>query len=190
VGRMPVEELLELMRELPVRARVALGALFLATTAQMLASSTGVQTELGFKRIFVAIPIWLCSGAAALAYAQHRRLSRGTPLTPLVMSQGRKRLFKVLYAVGGVALAAGLFLANQNSVYDEKAEHDRLAVAFGHSSWYPHLKAANTSGDGLRVYLDTRDPAVQEAACADLAREAAKLYYVSAGGGSFLRQCR
>jgi hypothetical protein len=108
VGRIPLAKTLELLRELPMPARIGLGIMFAATTAQMFLNPAGAN-ELSFKRTFAATAVWLCTGSAAMAYAHHLRLNRATPLEPVIVGW-RKAVAYAVFIVVGLAIMGAAYL--------------------------------------------------------------------------------
>jgi hypothetical protein len=76
LGNLSLTDVFELLRELPVSARILLGLVLAGTLAQMVFGNFGVITELGFKRTFASVGVWITVCSAALAYALRRRGSR------------------------------------------------------------------------------------------------------------------
>jgi hypothetical protein len=178
----------DLIVVLPRWAKAGLALLFAATTASMLTLQSGTQTDVGFERNFAVIGVWLTAVGTALHYALRQGREPGA---------GRRsyRIALAVFIIGGVVLAAATFLLGRDSVFDEKATHDRLAAQFGSAPWYPHLVAANTYHGAYIVYLDTSDRTVQVDACTDLKPVAAQLgrvpdlYSVINGHNRFAMSC-
>jgi hypothetical protein len=192
--RLSPHVLWELLRELPVYARVFVGVLLLATLAQMVLNESGMLTLLKHARAVVSICAWNAFVLTMLARARWLRLTRPTPASP-VWTGRTKALFYALDILVGLAFMVTFLIAGRDSFYDSSGVHKHLATAFGSSVWYPHLVAANADHGVYDVYLDTRDPAVLSAACRDLLPEAAKLerrpdlYYATDGHGYFIQTC-
>jgi len=188
--RLRLDRMWALLLELRPTVRVGLALLMLALLAPML--WVGTNSDVAFPRAFIAIGTWMCASSAALAYAFVKQRERGKPLEP---SRRSVMLFRVGYIAVGLLIAAVFLVQSRNTVVDVKATHDELNARFGNASWHPHLVAANTTHGLYIVYLDTHDPAVQAAACADLIPEAAKLgrrpdlYFASGRHGTYERTC-
>jgi hypothetical protein len=191
LGRLSLPRFWGALLAMPRWVQIGLGLIFVVTIVQSPLNRPGPQTESGFFRGYIATGVWLCVVGTALIYTALRQQQRGEPPAEVQPSIVVKAVFIAI----GLALAASAFLSNRDPIFDEAATHDRLTAEFGGSTWYPHLVAANTYHGAFIVYLDTKDAAVQSAACDDLKPVATErdrtpdLYFASGGHGTFVRTC-